>query len=256
MNVTIPSRVLADVFRHSGASFPAEGCGFLLGKWKGLDPIVDEAVAAENTQAEARNDYFEIDPRQYSSVEKSLRGTGRQILGFYHSHPNHPDVPSFTDLNFAKGWPGFLWMIVQVVDGIPVSEQTYVLAEDAESFQRIPVEIERLAPPSEKQADYDRMLEALSANANPARNPLPAKGDRLRRKVYLTFPQTTIQKPLIWEMARKFDVVTNVRSASISGDVALVGLGLDGTLEEINRSLAWLASEGVRVEPIELGIVE
>ncbi len=252
MTFQISSQTLAEIFRHSATAFPREGCGFLLGRWDGLEPVIDEAVPAENTKASERDDYFEIDPLQYKKLEDSLRGSGRQILGFYHSHPNHPDVPSYTDLSFAKGWPGFLWMIVQVVDGVPVSQQTYSLSEDGENFQRLDCNLKRLPPPAEKTADYERMeREIAGASTRGA-----AGGPVVRRKVYLTFSQTLIQKPLVWELAQRFRIVTNIRHASVSGDTALVGLGLEGTAGEIDRGLAWLEAEGVRIEPIELGIVE
>jgi L-aspartate semialdehyde sulfurtransferase ferredoxin len=80
--------------------------------------------------------------------------------------------------------------------------------------------------------------------------------DKVRRKVYLTFPHQQIQKPIVWQLGKDFDIVTNIRYASVSGDTALVGLGLEGTEAEIKRGLDWLESIGVRVEPIELGVVE
>ena len=80
--------------------------------------------------------------------------------------------------------------------------------------------------------------------------------DKIRRKVYLTFKKDLIQKPLVWQLGHDFEIVTNIRSASVSGDTALVGLGLEGTEEEIKRGMAWLEKEGVRIEPIELGVVE
>ena len=79
---------------------------------------------------------------------------------------------------------------------------------------------------------------------------------KVQRKVYLTFQKDLIQKPLVWQLGHDFDIVTNIRLATVSGDVALVGLGLEGTEEEIKRGLTWIESQGVRVEPIELGIVE
>lgn len=80
--------------------------------------------------------------------------------------------------------------------------------------------------------------------------------DKVQRKVYLTFPKDTIQRPLVWQLGRDFDIVTNIRLATVSGDVALVGLGLEGTEAEIKRGLEWIEKQGVRVEPIELGVVE
>ena len=254
MKYRLSSEVLADIYRQGAQSFPKEGCGFLIGRWEGLDPVIDEAIEALNQKAEERNDYFEIDPRQYHDVEKSLRGSGRQILGFYHSHPNHPDVPSFTDLQFAQGWPGFLWLITQVLDGVAVSHQTYVLSEDGERFVRLECDLRRIAPPEEKRADYERM-EAELAKATEVR-PADDATPIIRRKVYLTFSKTLMQKPIIWHLGHDFRIITDVRQASISGDNALVGLGLEGTAEEIERGLDWLREEGVGVEPIELGIVE
>lgn len=81
-------------------------------------------------------------------------------------------------------------------------------------------------------------------------------GQKVQRKVYLTFPKDTIQKPLVWQLGRDFEIVTNIRLATVSGDVALVGLGLEGTEAEIKRGLEWIEKQGVRVEPIELGVVE
>lgn len=254
MKYKLTSEVLADIYKQAASAYPKEGCGFLIGRWEGLEPVIDEAIEATNQKAEERNDYFEIDPRQYHEVEKSLRGTGRQILGFHHSHPNHPDVPSFTDLKFAQGWPGFLWLIAQVIDGVPVSQQTYVLSEDGERFVRLECDLQRIAPPEEKRADYERMEAELAEprEVRPADDATPI----IRRKVYLTFSKTLMQKPIVWQLGHDFHIITDVRQASISGDNALVGLGLEGTAAELERGLAWLREEGVGVEPIELGIVE
>lgn len=161
----LPAALAARMFRHCAQGYPREACGFLVGTWQGDTARLEAIEEAANTRAEERSDYFEIDPRQYSQVEKALRGTGKQILGFYHSHPDHPDVPSYTDLGFAQGWPGFLWTIVQVVGGVAVSEQTYTLSDDGERFVRVPSEIERLVPPEHKREAYDRM-EADLARGN------------------------------------------------------------------------------------------
>ena len=77
-----------------------------------------------------------------------------------------------------------------------------------------------------------------------------------KRRVYLTYEGETIKKPLIYEMGHKFAVVTNVRTASISKTLGLVGLELEGDSAEIDKALEWIASEGVTVEPIEMGVVE
>ncbi len=83
-----------------------------------------------------------------------------------------------------------------------------------------------------------------------------AGGDEVSRKVWLTFPRALVERPLIWEVGQKFDVVTNIRQASISRDIGLVGLELSGDEEEVRQAIDFFIEAGVSVEPIELGVVE
>jgi proteasome lid subunit RPN8/RPN11 len=165
MTFVVPAELAARIYRHCAAGYPREACGFLIGTWAGAVARLEAVDEAANTRADERSDYFEIDPRHYRDVEKALRGTGKSILGFYHSHPDHPDVPSYTDLSFAQGWPGFLWTIVQVVAGTAVSLQTYTLSDDGARFVRVATEIARLVPPEHKREAYARM-EADLARGN------------------------------------------------------------------------------------------
>lgn len=83
-----------------------------------------------------------------------------------------------------------------------------------------------------------------------------AGGDGISRKIWLTFPEDLIARPLIWEVARKFEVVTNIRQASISKTVGIVGLELSGPLEEVEGAIGFFIESGVSVEPVELDVVE
>ena len=76
------------------------------------------------------------------------------------------------------------------------------------------------------------------------------------RRVYLTYTESTIKEPLIYLLGQKYKVVTNIRGATISKDVGLVALELKGDDEEIEGALTWIASEGVKVEPIEKDVIE
>ena len=77
-----------------------------------------------------------------------------------------------------------------------------------------------------------------------------------RRRVYLTYNEKSITEPLIYQLGHKFDVVTNIRGATISKDIGLVALEVEGDDAEIDASLDWMASEGVKVEPIEKNVIE
>ncbi|HKZ50671.1 MAG TPA: NIL domain-containing protein [Dehalococcoidia bacterium] len=77
-----------------------------------------------------------------------------------------------------------------------------------------------------------------------------------KQKLKFTFPPELIQRPLIWHLAREFDVITNIRRADVTEDRGWVILELEGALEEIERSVRWLTEQGVRVDPVPGDIVE
>jgi L-aspartate semialdehyde sulfurtransferase ferredoxin len=77
-----------------------------------------------------------------------------------------------------------------------------------------------------------------------------------QRRLWLMFPPKLIQKPLIWEVGHKFKVVTNIRQASVTDEIGIVCLELDGKREEVKAAIAWLEKLGVNVEPVEISVIE
>ena len=75
-------------------------------------------------------------------------------------------------------------------------------------------------------------------------------------RFWLMYPPKLIQKPLLWDLAQKFKVVTNVRQASITDQIGLVCLELHGQRIEIKKAVKWLEKQGVNVEPIEINVIE
>lgn len=75
-------------------------------------------------------------------------------------------------------------------------------------------------------------------------------------RFWLMYPPKLITKPLLWQLARKFDVITNVRQASITDEIGLVCLELDGKRAEIKTAIKWLEKQGVKVEPVEINVIE
>jgi ABC-type methionine transport system ATPase subunit len=79
----------------------------------------------------------------------------------------------------------------------------------------------------------------------------------MKLRVYLNFDKETVTKPVIWKLAREFDVITNIRTAEVKEDMGLVGLEIEGDAEAVDASVKWLeAQDGVHVEPIEQNIIE
>jgi ABC-type methionine transport system ATPase subunit len=76
-----------------------------------------------------------------------------------------------------------------------------------------------------------------------------------QQRLWLMYPPKLIKKPFIWEVAKKFKVVTNIRQASVTDEIGIVCLELDGQREEVKAAIKWLQKQGVNVEPVEIGVI-
>jgi ABC-type methionine transport system ATPase subunit len=76
------------------------------------------------------------------------------------------------------------------------------------------------------------------------------------QRYWLMVPQKLVRKPVVYELGHKFDVVTNVRQATIHEDVGLVSLEIEGARDEIKKAVKWLEKRGVKVEPVEVNVLE
>jgi len=77
-----------------------------------------------------------------------------------------------------------------------------------------------------------------------------------KQRVKFTFPQELIKEPIIHELGRSFNLITNIRRADVTEDRGWVILELEGELDEIERGVQWVASKGVRVDPVQGDVVE
>ncbi|MFQ5628183.1 MAG: Mov34/MPN/PAD-1 family protein [bacterium] len=118
-------------------SYPHECCGFLLGRQSATALVVSEVVPAENRRIDSLHNRYDISPSDYMQTEKLADSRGLQIVGFYHSHPDHPAIPSQYDLEHA--WPTLAYVIVSVRNGKAGDVCAFVLAEDRSRFDQIEV---------------------------------------------------------------------------------------------------------------------
>lgn len=70
------------------------------------------------------------------------------------------------------------------------------------------------------------------------------------------YPPKQIKEPLIWKLGQKFPVITNVRQASVTDEIGIVSLELDGKRSDIKAAIKWLEKLGVSVEPVEINVIE
>jgi L-aspartate semialdehyde sulfurtransferase ferredoxin len=83
-----------------------------------------------------------------------------------------------------------------------------------------------------------------------------AKNGKQNRRLWLMYPPRLITTPVIWELARKFPLVTNVRQASVTDEIGIVCLEFEGERQQIKKAIAWLEKKGIRVEPVEINVIE
>jgi len=76
------------------------------------------------------------------------------------------------------------------------------------------------------------------------------------RRLWLMYPPKLIKNPVIWELAKKFPVITNVRQASVTDEIGIVCLELDGKRDDIKSAITWLEKTGIKVEPVEINVIE
>jgi proteasome lid subunit RPN8/RPN11 len=138
MTLVLEGDTAARVRAHLVGAYPEEGCGVLLGHdGEGTRRVVD-LVALDNRSPETRERRFTIAPEQFLAAEKHARARGLDVVGVFHSHPDHPAAPSAFDLEHA--WPYYSYLIVSVRGGAVDGATSWRLAEDRSRFQSEPLE--------------------------------------------------------------------------------------------------------------------
>jgi proteasome lid subunit RPN8/RPN11 len=127
--LTITSGVDAAIRIHGQETYPHECCGALIGR----DGFVTAIVALPNTTDEGPRRRFMVRPSDYQLAERRATELGGELLGFYHSHPDHPARPSQYDLDHA--WPTFAYIIVAVADGAATDMTVWYLQDDRSRFE-------------------------------------------------------------------------------------------------------------------------
>jgi proteasome lid subunit RPN8/RPN11 len=127
--LTITSAVDAAIRAHGQETYPHECCGALVGR----DGFVTAIVALPNTTDEGPRRRFMVRPSDYQLAERRATELGGELLGFYHSHPDHPARPSQYDLDHA--WPTFAYIIVAVASRVAEAMTVWYLLEDRSRFE-------------------------------------------------------------------------------------------------------------------------
>ncbi len=138
----IPESVHRQIQAHGVAAYPYEGCGLLLGKLDGDKGQVVEAKPLANVwpNEEEKRVRFKIDERAWISTEISAMSNDLDIIGVFHSHPDHPPIASPRDLAWA-GFAGYSYLITEIRDRAPLASRSWQLNAERTGFFEEEIEI-------------------------------------------------------------------------------------------------------------------
>ncbi len=123
--------------RHGEETYPYECCGVLLGRFEDDGTrVVASIVRAANTRTDSAHNRYNIDPRELVKIQRESRERNEDIVGFYHSHPDHPAQWSSTDLAEAH-WLGCSYVITSVEKGKAAITNSFELSGTDESDKKL-----------------------------------------------------------------------------------------------------------------------
>lgn len=134
----ISDRLLDEIRDHGEEAYPDECCGVMLGRYTNSENVVRELYRTENVHEDDRERRYLITPDDYREAQQVARSKGLEVVGVYHSHPDHPAKPSETDLEQAT-FPGFTYVIVSIEEGHAAELTAWDLSYDRSRFVEDPI---------------------------------------------------------------------------------------------------------------------
>ncbi len=142
MALKIPGALLSQLRHHGEQTYPYECCGVLVGEFDSVgDKAVETVIPCGNTRTDSPQNRYHIDPSELVRIQREAMRAGRDIVGFYHSHPDHPAQWSPTDLAEAH-WTGCSYVITNVEKGHAVLTNSFQLQNQEESMHFVDEVIE------------------------------------------------------------------------------------------------------------------
>jgi proteasome lid subunit RPN8/RPN11 len=140
MKIILTAEHLRAIEAHGESTYPNEGAGFLMGKENSDGVQVEELLPLDN-QREADEQYhrYEIDPLEFIRFEDKAEERGLKMVGVFHSHPDHPALPSAFDREHA--WPNLTYLITRIANGTAEITTAWRLRDDHAAFEEDTLEV-------------------------------------------------------------------------------------------------------------------
>lgn len=133
MAIRLSEELTEAIRAHGAQDYPYECCGVMLGALEGETKVVTLLKPLPNVHEEGHERRFLISPEDMFRLLREERQGGPKVLGFYHSHPDHPARPSEYDREYASPW--YSYIIVAVAQGTPQQMTCWILTEDRQQFE-------------------------------------------------------------------------------------------------------------------------
>jgi len=131
--LVISARHLRTIGHHAMVRYPDECCGVLIGRSAEDGTVVERILSVGNGRQDSRHNRFLIAPETVLAAHKEARGLGLDVVGYYHSHPDHPARPSNIDREHA--WPGMSYPIVSLEGRKILETRSWRLTDGRERFE-------------------------------------------------------------------------------------------------------------------------
>ena len=140
MGISLDQNIIMQMEEHATSTFPDECCGFMFGGNDNGNIKVELISKVINTHPDLKERRFLISPDDYMNAENYADENGFTLVGVYHSHPNHPAIPS--EIDRLAALPGFSYIIFSIMDGKPTDVTAWELAEDRSEFRAVQIKKE------------------------------------------------------------------------------------------------------------------
>ncbi len=141
MSIKIPANILRQIHTHGQDAYPEEGAGLLLGNDNGAKRQVENLLPLSNAREDtARHNRYLITPQDMLQGEREAESLGLDVIGIFHSHPDHPNRPSEYDREWALPW--YSYVITSVESGQSADSRSWRLTDDRQKFVEEEINLE------------------------------------------------------------------------------------------------------------------
>jgi len=135
LQVSLTESAAAEIRRLAVAAYPHEGCGVLVGRYAASSVSVVEATSGRNLWADRLGDRYDLDPAHIQTVDRGARARGLDVVGFWHSHPDHLAWPS--QLDSDRAWTDSAYLIVSSRSGGTGDLNAFAVAREGEGLHPV-----------------------------------------------------------------------------------------------------------------------